>query len=98
MFGGQGLYKNGVIFGIIAEGDVYFKVDETNLPHYEKAGSHPFTYIGAKGRPIAMSYWKVPEKVLKNEKTLNTWIEWSLKASLKKSSRNGSGTPSRTKS
>ncbi len=94
MFGGQGLYKNGVIFGIIAEGDVYFKVDETNLSHYEKVGSHPFTYMGAKGRPIAMSYWKVPDKVLKNEKTLHTWIEWSLKASLKKSAK----TPSRTKS
>lgn len=94
MFGGHGLYKHGVIFGIIAEGSIYFKVDATNLNEYEAAGSEPFTYIGASGKPVSMSYWKVPEPVLNNEKLLMKWIHKSLNINLKKSTKR----PSRTKS
>lgn len=94
MFGGYGLYKNGVIFGMIAEGNLYFKVNATNIKEYQAAKSEPFTYLGSKGKPISMSYWKVPAAVLKNEKLLKEWIENSLKASLKKSTKR----PSRTTS
>lgn len=78
MFGGYGLYKHGVIFGIIGEGAIYFKVDATNLKEYEAAGSVPFTYRGASGKPISMSYWKVPIAILENEKKLIQWIDKSL--------------------
>ena len=69
MFGGYGLYKKGVIFGMIVDEDLYFKVDSTNLADYQAEKSEPFTYIGATGKPISMSYWKVPARVIKNAKT-----------------------------
>jgi len=90
MFGGRGRYKHGVIFGIIAEGSIYFKVDATNIKEYESAGSEPFTYIGASGKPISMSYWKVPETILNNEKKLIGWIDKSFNISLKKSTKHRS--------
>jgi len=94
MFGGHALYRNGVIFGIIAQGSIYFKVDATNIKEYENAKSEPFTYIGASGKPVSMSYWKVPNSILKNKKVLDKWIEKSLAINLKKSTKR----PSRTKS
>ena len=94
MFGGHGLYKHGVIFGLFAEGSIYFKVDATNIKEYEKAKSAPFTYIGASGKPISMSYWKVPDAILKNKKVLAEWIEKSLEINLKKSTRHLSRTKS----
>lgn len=94
MFGGYGLYKNGVIFGIIAEGELYFKVDATNISNYQEAKSTPFTYVKSSGKPVSMSYWKVPASILKNEKVLNQWIEKSLKISLKKSTKRPSPTKS----
>jgi DNA transformation protein len=94
MFGGHGLYRNGVIFGIIAEGSIYFKVDTSNMKEYEAYKSVPFTYTKASGKPVSMSYWKVPDIILKDEKVLREWIEKSLAINLKKSTKR----PSRTKS
>ena len=37
MFGGHGLYKKGVIFGIIADDALYFKVDDKNRPEDRKS-------------------------------------------------------------
>ena len=45
MFGGFGLYKDGAIFGIIVEGELYFKVGESNRGDYEELNSRPFTYV-----------------------------------------------------
>lgn len=69
MFGGYGLYKDGIIFGIIADDELYLKVDKTNKKRFEAFGSHPFEYEGKNYKKIAMSYWLVPEDVLE-DKTL----------------------------
>ena len=42
MFGGVGLYRRGIFFGIIAADVLYLKVDATNRPDYERAGMHAF--------------------------------------------------------
>ena len=41
MFGGVGLYRAGVFFGILAGDVLYLKVDDTNRPDYERAGAKP---------------------------------------------------------
>ena len=46
MFGGVGLYCRGMFFGILAADVLYLKVDETNRPDFERAGSNPFTPYG----------------------------------------------------
>ncbi len=38
MFSGYGIYKRGVIFAIIAEGELYFKVDDKTESEYKKCG------------------------------------------------------------
>ncbi len=42
MFGGMGLYLQGMFFALIASDILYFKVDDTNRPDYEAAGMGPF--------------------------------------------------------
>jgi DNA transformation protein len=76
MFGGYGIYKDSVMFGLIAYDELYFKVTEDNLSDYELAGSHPFVYTGHK-KPITMSYWLVPPDVLEDSSTI---VEWANKA------------------
>ena len=76
MFGGFGLYKGGVMFALIADDAVYYKVGDSNRPDYEAAGAEPFTYSG-KNKPIQMSYWQVPEDVFEDSDELR---EWTLKA------------------
>lgn len=76
MFGGHGLYRNGVIFGIIVEGEVYFKVDDVLQKKYEELGSKPFTY-DRDGKICAMRYWVVPSQVSVDRELLDQWVSWS---------------------
>ncbi len=76
MFGGHALYKKGVIFGIIIDDILYFKVDERNHHLYEKAGSKPFTYMRGK-KSYAMSYFEVPDDVLEDREKLEEYVETS---------------------
>lgn len=76
MFGGHGLYKNGLIFGIIIDGTLYFKVDDVLMKKYEAMGSRPFTYE-QRGKTYALKYWTVPSEVLADRETLEQWMMWS---------------------
>lgn len=87
MFGGFGLYKGGVMFSLIADDVLYYKVGPDNLGDYEAADSEPFTYSG-KSKPIQMSYWRLPEDVLEDADDLRNWTlkayDCALKAKAKK--------------
>lgn len=81
MFGGHGLYKDGVVFGIIADDELYFKVDDKNLARYKEHQSRPFTYEGKNKKVITMSYWEVPVEILEDRERLAEWIDASVAAS-----------------
>lgn len=75
MFGGYGMYKNGVFFAIISEDIVYFKVDKHNQPDYEMYGSKPFSYEGKNKKVITVSYWQVPPDVFDDHSMLEQWVK-----------------------
>ncbi len=74
MFGGFGVYLDGLMFGLIAYDTLYFKVDDGNRQEYIDAGEPPFTYQG-KSRPVEMSYYRVPERLFDNPVELAEWAE-----------------------
>ncbi len=78
MFGGWALYKNGIIFGIIVAGELYFKVDNGNRPDFQRMESHPFVYVKSDGKSITMCYWLVPEEVLEDKERFYDLIEKSV--------------------
>lgn len=82
MFGGFGVYKGGVMFGLIAFDELYLKVDDTNRGDYEARKSHPFVYEG-KGKPMTMSYWRIPDDVLEDPDELKTWAMKAYDVALK---------------
>jgi DNA transformation protein len=59
MFGGYGIYYHGVMMGLLAKNELYFKVDDSNRDKYEERKSVPFTYE-KKDKTVTMSYWKLP--------------------------------------
>ena len=78
MFGGYGLYREGLMFAIIVSDTLYFKVDDLTRVFYEKAGSEPFSYT-ARGRLVRLSYWQVPAEVLENGEKLFVWSDQAYK-------------------
>lgn len=76
MFGGYGIYTNGIMFALIAHDLLYFKVDDSNRENFLALGMAPFTYEG-KGKPITMSYYQLPNSIWQEPALLMEWIETS---------------------
>ncbi len=73
MFGGAGLFRDGVMFALIADDVLYFKADEVSRADFEAAGSSPFVY-DRKGRDaVVMSYWRAPEDDMDDADALAAW-------------------------
>ena len=81
MFGGYGIYKDGVIFAIIAYDQLYFKVDESNRRDYEQYASTPFVYSHGKHKSTTMSYWKLPADIMEDRHEIAKWVQKSYEVS-----------------
>jgi DNA transformation protein and related proteins len=79
MFGGLGLYCDGLFFGIIAGDTLYCKVDASNREDYVQRGARPF--MPFPGKP-AMSYYEVPADVLEDAEELASWAKRSVAVAL----------------
>jgi DNA transformation protein len=75
MFGGVGIYSDGLFFALIAEDRLYFKVDETNRPDFEHFSMEPFRPFGEDS---AMGYHELPADVLEDSNRLPLWIKKSI--------------------
>lgn len=83
MFGGWGIYKDGIFFSLIADGALYFKVDESNKKDYEELGSEPFVYQSKHGT-MKMSYWLLPEEIMNDQQLLREWVDKSVAVAINK--------------
>ena len=72
MFGGVGLFLDGLMFGLIsAEDRFYLRVDDTNRPAFENAGTSPFR--PRAGKSFTMPYWEVPADALEDGDLVTAW-------------------------
>jgi DNA transformation protein len=86
MFGGYGLYRGGVMFGIVVDDQLFLKVDDGNAADYDREDLAPFRYTRA-GRTVALSYRAVPDWILDSSETLQDWARKAWEAALRASSR-----------
>ena len=70
MFGGYGIFHEGLMFALISDDVLYFKVDNSNREMYEKAGSSKF--------PHGISYWEVPTDIFEDTARLYQWANISI--------------------
>ena len=82
MFGGFGIYKEGAIFGLIAENELYFKADKETAIFFEKYGSTPFTYDNGK-KLVQMSYWKVLPEIFDDLDMMKLWVNMAYDVAIK---------------
>lgn len=90
MFGGTGIFMDDVMFGLIADSALYFKVDDGNRAPYEEAGQGPFTFKG-KRRQMTMSYYRVPDPVFEDIGELARWADEACAAARRSKKDNDSG-------
>ncbi|HEY7609534.1 MAG TPA: TfoX/Sxy family protein [Alphaproteobacteria bacterium] len=73
MFGGAGLFRGALMFGLVADDVLYLKVGEANRGAYREAGAKPFTYMRRGAAASLASYYEVPANVLDDPDTLAEW-------------------------
>jgi DNA transformation protein len=80
MFGGVGIYAQGLFFALIAEDRLYFKVDDSTRPDFEHFGMEPFRPFGEDG---AMGYYEVPADVVEDALQLAPWMNKAIDVAAK---------------
>ena len=83
MFGGWGLYHQGLFFALIAEDALYIKTDDDNRADFEARGLAPFVYPMKDGQTIVMSYRQAPEDALENADVMAEWARRGYAAALR---------------
>src|SRR5262245_46602927 len=80
MFGGVGLYREGVFFGLLDDDMTFLKVDDENRPDYEALGMEPFRPPGE----VSKNYYQMPAEVLEDREALRVWVEKAVLAARRK--------------
>ncbi len=82
MFGGAGIWCDGLMFGLVFDGAIFLKVDESSIPDFEREGSKPFVYTRAKSKGrvgrASLSYWRLPERLYDDPDELAVWAARAL--------------------
>jgi DNA transformation protein and related proteins len=73
MFGGAGIYSDGTMFALVADGVIYLKADELSTQAFERENLPPFTYETKDGKRGVMSYRRMPERLYDDPDELATW-------------------------
>lgn len=83
MFGGHGIYAEGIIVGIVVDDTLYLKTDDVNRAEFTALGLEPFVYSTKEGERHAMSYLRAPDDALESAPAMRPWLRSALGASLR---------------
>ncbi len=82
MFGGHGLYCDGLFLAIIIGDKLYLKADTQTQPVYEERGLARFTY-SARGKTVQLMYYEAPADVFDEPAAMQHWGRLALQAALR---------------
>jgi len=93
MFGKTGVFCDGVMFGMVTENTLYFRVDDQNREVFKEAGSFPPLNYEKKGSTIDLSFWRAPERLFDEPDELVTWARAALAAARRVAAKRGRTAP-----
>jgi DNA transformation protein and related proteins len=82
MFGGHGIFLEGLMFGLIADQTLYLKVDKESEPEFTDLALEAFSF-NKNGKEMKMSYFQAPEEALEDMEVMNLWANKAYSASLR---------------
>ena len=85
MFGGHGVYLDGVFIAIVDGDRPYFKADAQSEGEFRAAGGEPFVF-DSRGKHVETSYWSLPESAFDSAEDMRPWARRALAAAERKKS------------
>ena len=83
MFGGHGLFRDGLMFALVADGVFFLKVDDENRAEFDALDLPPFRFETKNGKTGEMSYRQCPDDALENPPAMTRWAELAFAAALR---------------
>jgi len=80
MFGKTGVFCDGVMFAMVTENTLYFRVDDENRETFKEAEASPPLNYEKGGETIDLSFWRVPERLFDEPEELVAWARAALAA------------------
>lgn len=83
MFGGHGLYAEGVMFGLLDDGELFLKTDAETRATFVEAGCRQWVYVNKKVRMEETSYFRPPDDAHEDREAMLPWGRLALTAALR---------------
>ncbi len=93
MFGGHGVYVDGVIVAIVVADVLYLKTDDETRPRFVAEGLAPFEYATRRGTREVTSYFAPPGEALESPAAMRDWLRLAIGAALRNQARKKSIAP-----
>jgi DNA transformation protein and related proteins len=93
MFGATGVFCDGLMFGVVSEDTLYFRVDDHNRTAFKEAACFPPLSYEKKGRTIDLSFWRAPERLFDEPDELVAWGRTALAAARRVAAKRQRTTP-----
>lgn len=87
MFGGYGIFQDELMFALIADNELYLKVDGQSKDFFTALNLPPFSYSKSNGKTYQMSYYLAPESFFEDADETIAWANRALQASRRTSSK-----------
>jgi DNA transformation protein len=91
MFGKTGVFCDGLMFGMVSDDTLYFRVDDDNRSVFQEARSAPPLSYEKKGATIDLSFWRAPERLLDEPEELVAWARAALAAAARVAAKRKTG-------
>jgi len=82
MFGGHGVYLDGLMFAILSGDVLYLKADEMNRVEFEQARCEIFSYA-RKGKRATLNFFRAPEDAMESPELMLPWARTAYAAALR---------------
>jgi len=86
MFGGYGIFHQGLMFALIADGSLYLKADDETRELFSAENCEAFSYY-KKEKEYQLSYYLAPEEFFEEQDACLRWARLAFDAALRNPSK-----------
>ena len=89
MFGKSGVFCDGIMFGMVTDNVLYFRVDDQNKSTFKEVESLPSLNYMKKGNTINLSFWRAPDRLYDDQEEFMAWARSALAAAHRVAAKRG---------
>ncbi|MDH3280738.1 MAG: TfoX/Sxy family protein [Gammaproteobacteria bacterium] len=82
MFGGYGVFYDGLMIGLVADEMLYLKADAQSAVRFRERDCAQFSYRKGE-QQVSMSYYQAPPEVLEDPAELAAWARSAFEVALR---------------